>query len=329
RLGADVAVRGTCDHRGAQVLRHEALSPELQPESRSERSGHMDDALCAVHPPDVLLQEPERRLSVHGLVGEGVHVVGSRESGPHDPLDGRLLVKLEAFDGVRLGLLQGDPDRRARERAVDDERRVRLAPRHLLLEHLIRRIVGVVLVGLTAGAESDRQQTARLTREGHAGLPPVLIASEGEMREQPALERRPLRCRDDCRRSHDLSSQAPGSASASRAVTRATRSFHWVSVGKPSAPSAPSAPAAPVSPFAPFAPVSPFGPFGPSGPCGPSGPWGPSGPGVSSMVSTLARTSVIASTIASWSSMWVGAPSSAGPGRSTFQSAMVPVLSTW
>src|SRR5699024_5203151 len=121
------------------------------------------------------------------------------------------------------GLLQGDPDRRARERAVDDERRVRLAPRHLLLEHLIRRIVGVVLVGLTAGSESDRQQTARLTREGHAGLPPVLIASEGEMREQPALERRPLRPRNDCRRSHDLSSQASGLASSSSAVTRSSR----------------------------------------------------------------------------------------------------------
>src|SRR5699024_267140 len=179
-----------------------------------------------------------------------------------------------------------DPDRRARERAVDDERRVRLAPRHLLLEHLIRRIIGVVLVGLTAGAESDRQQTARLTREGHAGLPPVLIASEGEMREQPALERRPLRPRNDCRRSHDLSSQASGLASASRAVTRATRSFHWVSVGKPSAPSAPSAPAAPVAPVGPFGPSGPSGPSGPCGPSGtsgPSGPWTPPGPAVRSV----------------------------------------------
>src|SRR5699024_10214252 len=70
---------------------------------------------------------------------------------------------------------------------------------------------------------------------------------------------------------------------ASRASTRATRSFHWASVGKPSLPSAPGSPLSPLSPLAP------------SLPAGPASPLSPFGPGVSSISSTLVRTSLIAS----------------------------------
>src|SRR5699024_6129509 len=61
-------------------------------------------------------------------------------------------------------------------------------------------------------------------------------------------------------------------------ISRATRSLHCASVGKPSAPSAPGTPGSPLSPLAPLAPSAPGAPGSPLSPLGPCGPSGPSGP---------------------------------------------------
>src|SRR5699024_2772665 len=73
---------------------------------------------------------------------------------------------------------------------------------------------------------------------------------------------------------------------------------------------------------APSAPAGPRAPSAPSVPSLPAGPWGPSGPGVSSISSTLVRTSLRASTMVLWSAMWVSAPSVAVPGRVVVQVAI-------